>query len=77
MELQVAKLPTLKVTEAVAKLRELGVKTSPMKLMAGIKQGVYPFGIHIRMGKDEYEIYEVLFNEWVKERIAQQQAERS
>lgn len=61
-------LPTITVKEAAERLKNLGVKTSPTKIMVGIQQGVYPFGVCIEMDKYQYEIYERKFDEWVSER---------
>lgn len=64
------KIETLTVNEVVDELRALGVKTSPNKIRAGILQGVYPFGICIKMNNLEFEIYRVPFDKWVAERVS-------
>ncbi len=61
------KIETMTVAQVVEELRALGVKTTANKIRAGIIQGVYPFGVHITMENEEFEIYRKKFNEWVAE----------
>lgn len=68
--MQAIKLETMTVAQVVDELRALGVKTTPNKIRAGIIQGVYPFGIHIKMENDEFEIYRTKFEEWKAERVS-------
>ena len=60
-------IETMTINEVVRALRNLGVRTSPDKIAAGIQQGVYPYGVCISMpGKRRYfEIYKSQFDEWV------------
>ena len=64
------KIETMTVAECVQALQKMGVKTSPLKLRAGISQGVYPFGVCIDMKEREFEIYSSLFYKWVEERAS-------
>ena len=64
------KLETMTVSQVVDELRALGDKTTANKVRAGIIQGVYPFGIHIEMENEEFEIYRKKFDEWVNERVS-------
>ncbi len=61
-------IETMTVQEVCDTLRDMGVKTTPIKIRAGIAQGVYPFGIRIQMENQEFEIYRALFEKWVDER---------
>ena len=61
-------IETMTVQEVCDELRDMGVKTTPVKIRAGIAQGVYPFGVCIQMAHQEFEIYRVLFEKWVDER---------
>ena len=61
-------IETMTVQEVCDALRDMGVKTTPVKIRAAIAQGVYPFGIRIQMEHQEFEIYRALFEKWVDER---------
>lgn len=61
-------VPTMTINELVLKLRELGIKTTNVKVREAIKQGKYPFAISIEMDNCEFEIYKRIFDEWVAER---------
>ena len=56
------------VADAVKGMREAGIKTSPDRVKAGIKQGVYPWGDCIKMRSPEYTMYRKMFEQWMKER---------
>ncbi len=64
-------LPTMTPEQAATRLRQLGMRTSPARIRQGIRDGVYPFGVCIRVSdrRIEYEIYTKQFEEWVAERI--------
>lgn len=64
------KIETLTVKQAVDELRELGMNITPDRLRAGINQGVFPFGICIKMKNFEFEIYRVPFEKWIAERVS-------
>ena len=68
--MQATKLETMTVAQVVEELRALGVKTTPNKIRAGIIQGVYPFGVRIKMENDEFEIYRTKFEAWKAERVS-------
>ena len=61
-------IETMTINELTDELRALGIRTSNQKTRAAIKQGKYPFAIHIEMKDDEFEIYRKLFEKWVEER---------
>ena len=65
-----SKIETLTVKEAVDELRMLGMSITPDRLRAGINQGVFPFGICIKMKDYEFEIYRVPFEKWKSERVS-------
>ena len=67
-------LETMTVAQVVDELRALGVKTTPNKIRAGIIQGVYPFGVHIAMENNEFEIYRTQFEQWKADKITQKGA---
>ena len=64
------RIETLTVKEAVEELRMLGMSITPDRLRAGINQGVFPFGICIKMKDYEFEIYRVPFEKWKSERVS-------
>lgn len=64
------RIETLTVKEAVDELRMLGMSITPERLRAGINQGVFPFGICIKMKDYEFEIYRVPFEKWKSERVS-------
>ena len=59
---------TMTVADAVKAMREAGIKTGPDRVMAGIEQGVYPWGDCIKMRSPEYTVYRKMFEQWLKER---------
>lgn len=59
---------TITVDEAAKRLQEAGMKISGQRLRAGIIQGVYPWGEHVKMKMDEFTVYEKLFEKWMAER---------
>lgn len=63
-------IETLTVQEACEELRLLGMSVSPEKLREGIQQGVYPFGTCVKLKTNTYDIFRVLFNKWIEERIS-------
>lgn len=64
------KIETLTVKEAVEQLRALGLSITPERLAAGIRQGVFPFGSAVQLSKMSVEIYKVLFEKWIQERVS-------
>lgn len=63
------RIETMTLNETVARLRELGVKTTEVKVGLAIQAGLYPWGIAIKGEKNWiYEIYTKLFDQWVTER---------
>lgn len=64
-------IETMTPEQTAQRLRELGMKVSPDKIRNGLKQGVYPFGDFVDMGKSPaFTIYTKLFNSWVAERAS-------
>ena len=61
-------LQTMTVADAVKTMREAGIKSSPDRVMAGIEQGVYPWGDCIKLRSPEYTVYRKMFEQWMKER---------
>jgi len=49
-------------------LKAHGMKAYPEKIGAGLQQGVYPFGVAIKMKEWTYDIYKPLLEKWIKER---------
>lgn len=49
-------------------MREAGIRTGTDRVMAGIEQGVYPWGDCVKMRSPEYTVYCKLFDRWIKER---------
>lgn len=60
---------TLTVRDVYDKLHALGVKTTCDKIRALIDAGKYPFAVSCQMDQREYEIYAVLFEKWLAERV--------
>lgn len=56
------------VADAVKVMRDAGIKSSPDRVMAGIEQGVYPWGDCIKLRSPEYTVYQKMFEQWIKER---------
>lgn len=56
------------VADAVKVMRDAGIKSSPDRVMAGIEQGVYPWGDCIKLRSPEYTVYRKMFEQWMKER---------
>lgn len=65
-------IETMTLNEVTARLRELGVHTTEVKVATAIQRGLYPWGICIP-GKQHmgYEIYTRLFDQWVAERCTE------
>ena len=62
-------IKTLTVKEAAAELRKHGMAISDLSLAAGLEQGVYPFGVCIRMERSRvFQIFPVLLRQWIAER---------
>ena len=62
-------IETFTVRDAAAYLREHGMRISAEPLSAGLEQGVYPFGICIRLERSPvYQIFKRLLDEWIAER---------
>lgn len=59
---------TMTVADAVKVMRDAGIKSSPDRVMAGIEQGVYPWGDCIKLRSPEYTVYQKMFEQWMKER---------
>lgn len=59
---------TMSVADAVKAMREAGMKTGVDRVMAGIEQGVYPWGDCVKMRSPEYTVYCKMFEQWLKER---------
>lgn len=58
----------LTISQACRILKEHGFEVSPNHLGVGLQQGVYPFGVAIKMTEWVYEIYDVLLHKWIDER---------
>lgn len=56
------------VADAVKVMRDAGIKSSPDRVMAGIGQGVYPWGDCIKLRSPEYTVHQKMFEQWMKER---------
>lgn len=56
------------VADTVKVMRDAGIKSSPDRVMAGIEQGVYPWGDCIKLRSPEYTVYQKMFEHWMKER---------
>lgn len=55
--------------EAVKRLNDAGFKDiNYQRLCAGLRQGLYDFGIAIHMKEYVYEVYPTLLNKWIAER---------
>ena len=61
----------LSVAETCRILNEHGMSITPERLRAGLQQGVYPFGVAIKLKEYCYEIYSNLLYKWVQERISE------
>lgn len=63
-------IPTMTPEQAANRLRELGMRTSPARIRQGIRDGVYPFGVAIRVSdrRIEYEIYGKQLDDWIEQR---------
>ena len=58
------KAPIMTPDEVAIDLRQVGVRVTAEHIRAGIKQGVYPFGIFIQMASPVYEIYRKDYETW-------------
>ena len=66
--MEIPKIRVIGTKEACRILGEHGMSTTPNKIGLGLQQGVYPFGVAIKMTEWSYEIYENLLMKWIKER---------
>ena len=65
-------IPTMTLNELAERMRSLGLHVSNDTLGAAIEAGLYPFAIAVRkreVGQRAFEIYKVLFDRWVAERM--------
>lgn len=62
-------IPTLTVKQVYERMSALGIKTTPQKIMAMIDAGKYPWAVSCVMKERSYEIYAVLFEQWLSERM--------
>lgn len=65
-------IPTMTLNELAERMRSLGLHVSNDTLGAAIEAGLYPFAIAVRKregGQRNFEIYKVLFDRWVAERM--------
>lgn len=68
---EMSEMPKIRVIgtdEAVKILAEHGMTTTRGKLGLGLQQGVYPFGVAIKMSEWCYEIYYNMLMKWIEER---------
>ena len=66
------RIETMTLNQVVARLRELGVRTTELQVEAALQRGVYPWGVYIPGEKHGcYEIYTKLFDQWVAERATE------
>ena len=66
-------LKTLTIAETLNVLRNTyGMKISQPTLEAGIRQGVYPFGVCIELDRCVYQIFESMLYRWISERCIEE-----
>lgn len=66
------RIETMTLNQVVARLRELGVKTSEIRVGQAIQAGLYPWAIAIPGEKHMcYEIYTKPFEQWIAERATE------
>lgn len=59
----------LSVKQAVDRLEQAGLHTNVNRLGAGLKAGVYPFGVAFKIHTEYvFEIYSTLLEQWIAER---------
>lgn len=66
------KIETLTPEKAAVYLRNMGLSTTAETLRQGISQGVYPFGVAIRLEKSVvYQIFLRQLDDWISERAVE------
>ena len=73
MRIEEVKAPEMTVAQACEILRCEGFSISSGRMMAGIYQGVYPFGEVVdradgMLKKDKYPVYTAFLKKWIEER---------
>ena len=66
---------TMTLLEVYYAMREAGIRSSPMRISAGIESGAYPFGRVVSKGpngKRTLEIYRVDFLNWLKTKMPEE-----
>lgn len=58
---------TITPDEAVALMRDAGIKMDPQTLRAGIEQGRLPFGLYIEMNRRFFLVSKKKFSEWLED----------
>lgn len=66
-------LRTITINEALDILRSRGMKISRETLCAGIEQGTFKFGDHVKRDNDVYYIYVSLLNKWMADRMVEEE----
>lgn len=68
---------TMTLLEVYYAMREVGIRTSPKLIAAGIKSGAYPFGRVVSVGptgKCTFEIFRVDFYAWLETKMPKEEA---
>ena len=63
---------TMTIEEVYHAMREAGIRSSPVRISAGIANGSYPFGRVLNVGasgRKTVEIYRVDFEDWLETKI--------
>lgn len=66
-------IKVISVTEAARIMTEYGYPMNPQKLRLGLQQGVYPFGVCIKMSDWCYDIFEWQLLKWLSEQAGEQE----
>lgn len=61
-------LNVISTRAAAERLEQAGFHTNQRRIEAGLRQGVYPFGVAIKLKEYVYEIYSTLLEKWIAER---------
>lgn len=62
-------IKTMTLNEAADYIRSKGMSINSATLGNGLEQGVYPFGVCIRMERSRvFQIFQVLLDKWIQER---------
>lgn len=61
-------LKVISTQATVERLEEVGFRTNKTRIEAGLRQGVYPFGVAIKLKEHVYEVYSSLLEKWIAER---------